>query len=268
MVASDNPPSRKRSEPIEVHESSGNVFADLGLPNPEAELRAADARIAGLAEPIEVTLSKLVNVVARAADRHGPGVAEALQAVREAVRDQPPQLVGRSMSTAPRDGFAFLVTGVHERDDPPGAERGVKAGMPWWGIALYDIWREPHRFVFAKDGTALWSEPRFWCVLPNLVAPEQPSGTRYSLALPGEMTPAIREVLGLPNFRTGPIAHAYRAAGHPIRTKMEDEQAFVLFRFLRFALEHGPGWFAESCIDLEAAVATAKAKKAAEGTAP
>ena len=78
--------------------------------------------------------------------------------------------------------------------------------------------------------------------------------------LPAEMTPAICEVLGLPNFRCGPIAHAYRAAGHSIRPKSESEQAFILFRFLHLALQHGPGWYEESCIDVAAALDAAKAK--------
>ena len=48
---------------------------------------------------------------------------------------------------------------------------------------------------------------------------------------------------------------------------MEEEQAFVLFRFLHLALQHGPGWFAESCIDLTAAQDAVKAKMAARDEA-
>ena len=79
--------------------------------------------------------------------------------------------------------------------------------------------------------------------------------------LPLELKPELVEVLGLPNFRCGPIADVYRAAGHDIQSKSEAEQAFVLFRFLHLALRHGPGWFAESCLDLSAAVEAAKAKQ-------
>ena len=71
--------------------------------------------------------------------------------------------------------------------------------------------------------------------------------------LPLELTPELVEVLGLPTFRCAPIADVYRAAGHDIAMKLESEQAFVLFRFLHLALRHGPGWFAESCLDLGAA---------------
>lgn len=62
------------------------------------------------------------------------------------------------------------------------------------------------------------------------------------LELPDEMTPAIRDALGLPNFRTGPIAHAFRAAGADIKTKCEDEQAFVLYWALKLAIQHGISW--------------------------
>ncbi len=82
--------------------------------------------------------------------------------------------------------------------------------------------------------------------------------------LPAEMTPEIREVLGLMNFRTGPLAHLFRAAGADIRTKCEDEQAFVLFRFLHLALKHGAGWREASVTDVQEALAVAKTKLPAE----
>lgn len=75
---------------------------------------------------------------------------------------------GQPMFTAPRDGTAFLATGTHNHS-PPGAQRGVMAGDRWWAILLFDIWREPGRFVFAKDGTPPWSEPKLWCALPDLL---------------------------------------------------------------------------------------------------
>jgi hypothetical protein len=70
------------------------------------------------------------------------------------------------MDSAPRDGSAFLAYGVHI-GSPPDAQRGVKAGDHWWAIILWDKWREPHRFVFAKDGAATWSEPTHWMPLPE-----------------------------------------------------------------------------------------------------
>ena len=76
------------------------------------------------------------------------------------------------------------------------------------------------------------------------------------------MTITLADVLGLPNFRTGPIAHVYRAAGAEIRTKCEDEQAFVLDRYLRLAIEHGDEWRTAAEADLKAAYARAEASKA------
>ena len=70
---------------------------------------------------------------------------------------------------------------------------------------------------------------------------------------PLALTNPLREVLGLMNFRTGPIAHLYRAAGDDIPPKCEDEQAFVLHRFVRLALEHGQKWREAAEADLRAA---------------
>lgn len=59
---------------------------------------------------------------------------------------------------------------------------------------------------------------------------------------PDEMTPELREVLGLMVFTTGPIAHAFRAAGHDIGHKVEEEHAFVLHWLIGLALRNGPAW--------------------------
>jgi hypothetical protein len=56
------------------------------------------------------------------------------------------------------------------------------------------------------------------------------------------MTPAINDALGIMNFHSGPIAHAFRAAGFQINPKCEDEQAFVLFWALGLAIKHGDEW--------------------------
>lgn len=82
------------------------------------------------------------------------------------------------------------------------------------------------------------------------------------LRYPATMSAALAEVLGLPNFRTGPIAHVYRAAGSEIRTKCEDEQAFVLDRFLRLAIEHGEGWRTAAEADIKAAYTQIETSKA------
>ncbi len=85
--------------------------------------------------------------------------------------------------------------------------------------------------------------------------------TRAELALPAAMTPAIAGVLGIPNFESGSLADVYRAAGHAIARRLEDEQAFILWRFLPLAIIHGDDWrdFAEA--DVDAQVATIQARK-------
>ena len=85
-----------------------------------------------------------------------------------------------------------------------------------------------------------------------LMQNQQP-GVESDIHYPAKATPALFDVLGLPNFRTGPIAHVFRAAGADIRTKCEDEQAFVLDRFLRLAIKHGDAWREAAEADIKAA---------------
>lgn len=77
--------------------------------------------------------------------------------------------------------------------------------------------------------------------------------------LPAEMTPAIREVLGLMISRTGPLAGLFRTGGADIPKRIEDEQAFVLFRFLHLAIEYGADWQKVADADVGAAIARSKA---------
>lgn len=85
-----------------------------------------------------------------------------------------------------------------------------------------------------------------------LMQHQQP-GVEIGIHYPAKATPALFDVLGLPNFRTGPIAHVFRAAGADVRTKCEDEQAFVLDRFLRLAIKHGDSWREAAEADIKAA---------------
>lgn len=60
---------------------------------------------------------------------------------------------------------------------------------------------------------------------------------------PEELTDDLREVLGWPCFKCGPIAHLMRAAGAEIKPKAEDEQAVVLHWFVTLVLKHGSDWW-------------------------
>ncbi len=60
---------------------------------------------------------------------------------------------------------------------------------------------------------------------------------------PESLTEDLQDVLGMPNFRCAPIAHAYRDAGEAtIPHKAEAEQAFVIDKLVRHVIQHGPAW--------------------------
>lgn len=80
---------------------------------------------------------------------------------------------------------------------------------------------------------------------------------------PRTMTPALENVLGFMNFRTGPIAHVFQKAGFAIPTKCEAEQAFVLDRMIRAVLTHGEGWADVFNADIRAQFDIIEAKKSA-----
>ena len=63
-----------------------------------------------------------------------------------------------------------------------------------------------------------------------------------TLRIPATLTPALSEILGMPNFRAGPIAHLFRDTGETIPRKVEEETAFVVHWLLTLFQEHGPGW--------------------------
>lgn len=68
---------------------------------------------------------------------------------------------------------------------------------------------------------------------------------------PAELTPELSEVLGMPMWETGPLAHAFRAAGRDIPRKAEAEQAFVLHWLTGLALQHGAKWRSVAADEIE-----------------
>lgn len=85
---------------------------------------------------------------------------------------------------------------------------------------------------------------------------------------PMKLTPVLREVLGLMCFQLGPVAHVYRDAGEfvdgegaALKSRAEDEQAFMLHKIVGIALEHGEKWddFVQADINRAAAVVAARA---------
>ncbi|MDQ2762104.1 MAG: hypothetical protein M3Y22_00970 [Pseudomonadota bacterium] len=59
---------------------------------------------------------------------------------------------------------------------------------------------------------------------------------------PEQLTPALAEVLGMPNFRMHPIWMALREVGVVIEHRYEAEMAAALHFLIPLALEHGDGW--------------------------
>lgn len=63
------------------------------------------------------------------------------------------------------------------------------------------------------------------------------------IMLPLALDPDLTEILGMPNFQAGPIAHIWRdEGGATIPHKSEVEQAFVIHWLLGLYAVHGSGW--------------------------
>lgn len=76
----------------------------------------------------------------------------------------------------------------------------------------------------------------------------------------------VQWILGRPAFMCGPIAHIFQAAGYKIKTRCEDEQAFVLTWMLRTYLKHGNEWRVQGDLELAGLrkeIASAKAASSA-----
>ncbi|KVV12360.1 hypothetical protein WK77_05970 [Burkholderia ubonensis] len=118
--------------------------------------------------------------------------------------------------------------------------------------AITDLFFEGTSYLeFARDLLAPTQQP----------SGEVPGGRTY----PDEMSPALRDVLGRPNFWCGPIAHEMRAAGAEIKAKTEDEQAHVLHWLVKLVLDHGDDWQKHAETDLRAIREKADAARAQGG---
>lgn len=59
---------------------------------------------------------------------------------------------------------------------------------------------------------------------------------------PADLTPALADVLGMPDFRLYPIWMALREVGVETKPRYEDEHAAARHFLIPFALEHGDDW--------------------------
>lgn len=85
------------------------------------------------------------------------------------------------------------------------------------------------------------------------------------LIFPRELTPILRNVLGIVCYRCAEAAEMYRKCGYIIETSAEDEQAFVLHRAIIHAIEHGAGWNKAMNDEIKAML---ESKKAEQATTP
>lgn len=83
---------------------------------------------------------------------------------------------------------------------------------------------------------------------------------------PPALTQGLREILGIPNFQCGPMAHAYQKIGEfsgddglPLEKRAEDEQAFILHKLVGFWFEHGDGWREPAIDEIDRAAKLARA---------
>lgn len=63
-----------------------------------------------------------------------------------------------------------------------------------------------------------------------------------TISISKELTPELRDILGMMNFMCSRIAWGFRDAGADIPHKTEAEQAFVLHWLLRKYQDHGADW--------------------------
>lgn len=68
------------------------------------------------------------------------------------------------------------------------------------------------------------------------------SSADHPLVYPREITPALAEVLGMPNFQLHPVWMALREVGVTIAPRYEAEAAAALHFLIPFALDHGADW--------------------------
>lgn len=82
---------------------------------------------------------------------------------------------------------------------------------------------------------------------------------------PLTLTPELLHVLGMPNFRSTPMAHAFRESGRvEIARRLENEQAFVLHWLTTLVLEHGADWRRVAGETMQPVIQEAKAAIAAK----
>jgi hypothetical protein len=85
--------------------------------------------------------------------------------------------------------------------------------------------------------------------------------------MPAGLTPDLADILGLMCFHAAPIAHCYQALGRfvdidgkPLKHRIEQEQAFVIFRMLTHWSRDPGNWVDSWAAELDEIAVEARAK--------
>lgn len=116
---------------------------------------------------------------------------------------------------------------IGSRDEP--GERCPNDNAPLWRVT----WREHATELATRCESAIKEAASLR---------EARTTSPTELRLPDEITPEIKEVLGTICFQVIPLVQAYRAGGHVIKARAEDEQAFAIWRFLKAIEVRGAKW--------------------------
>lgn len=111
-----------------------------------------------------------------------------------------------------------------------------------FSIATIEAWERSGEHLAEIENEVAFSESVCLCL-------HELKRLRGCFVWPAQLTPVLREVLGLMCFQLGPAAHVYRDAGEfvdgdgaALKRRAEDEQAFMLHKIVGIALEHGEKW--------------------------
>lgn len=176
------------------------------------------------------------------AQRSWRSVLHALDNLRDVVRDSTKEI---SDALCTHDGDWDKET---RRPDGPMFFRCCQCGADLGNVGDRER-PKPDELVAADAPDRIWIDDRgMWTPSPSIGAGEGSDGfgpfpeyVRAATFYPAELNADLIEILGRPNFACGRIAATFRAAGRTIKTRAEDEQAFVLHWLLGLYLKHGAG---------------------------
>ncbi|AYR24231.1 DUF3850 domain-containing protein [Herbaspirillum rubrisubalbicans] len=246
-------PSTERYTGAELQRQVTHVLRDgFGLPTGYAVLSLSACLIDDLPQEFSLNLETL-EVIADTAAAAGDIASDAAPA------DHPRKPFSIAELTQEQDEFISLVDPATTLQLIALARKQlISPAQPRGGVNFPGTLRELQEHLNAYgDAMASHDEEAAgvaYAALLDLIVPTQ------ATIFPAQLTPELRRVLGVPNFRCAPYAEIYRIAGYAIPCKAEEEQAFVIHRLTRAVLMHGEGWEKAINTELQDAVSAAEAR--------